>query len=410
MTSSVPSLHTHRAAPARPPARTFEITPRAAFYLLASITMSFLAGSSAPTPLYPIYQQLWHFSPVTVTVIFAAYAVALLAMLLVTGRLSDHIGRRPVLIAATIAQALTMVVFATAQGVAALIAARILQGFATGAAIGAIGAGMLDIDRDKGTVANAVAPAMGTAVGGLIAGAMVRWLPAPTHLVYIALAAVYLLQGLGVALMPEPGMRRPGALASLKVQWRAPRSTHTALMAAAPLLVAGWAIVGFYLSLGPALIHRVFGLDASLIGGLLPFLLVGSAGIAVLLWHRAHERKMRLGGASALVVGMVASLIALVLHGTVEFFAASMIAGAGFGLGFQGAIRSVVAAAAAAERAAVLSVVFIVSYLALGLPAVAAGVVVARTGYLVETALGLGSLVVVLAAIALHIAVRRQAR
>jgi predicted MFS family arabinose efflux permease len=135
---------------------------------------------------------------------------------------------------------------------------------------------------------------------------------------------------------------------------------------------------------------------------------VGSAGLAVLLWHRAHERQMRLGGASALVVGMVASLTALALHGAAAFFAASIIAGAGFGLGFQGALRSVVAAAAATERAAVLSVVFIVSYLALGLPAVAAGIVVARTGYLVETALGLGTLVVVLAAIALHVAVRRR--
>jgi MFS family permease len=396
------------ALAAAPPARTLEITPRAAFYLLASITMTFLAGSSAPTPLYPLYQRLWHFSPVMVTTIFAAYAIALLAMLLVAGRLSDHVGRRPVLIGATVAQALAMVVFATAHGVAGLVAARILQGLATGAAIGAVGAGMLDLDRDKGTIANAVAPAMGTAVGGLVAGAMVRYLPAPTHLVYLVLAAVYLLQGLGVALMPEPGVRRPGALASLKVQWRVPRSTHGALLAAAPLLIAGWAIVGFYMSLGPALMQRVFGLDASLVGGVVPFVMAGSAGLAVLLWHRVHEQQMRLHGASALMVGMLASLAALALHATSAFFAASVIAGVGFGLGFQGAVRSVVAAAAVAERAAVLSVVFIVSYLALGLPAVAAGVVVARTGDLVGTAVGLGALVVVLAAIAWHLAARRR--
>lgn len=401
MTCSTPALA------ARPPARVFEITRRGSFYLLASITMAFLAGSSAPTPLYPIYQQLWHFSPVMVTVIFAAYAIALLAMLLVTGRLSDHIGRRPVLIAATVAQALTMIAFAMAQGIAALIAARILQGLATGAAIGAVGAGMLDIDRDKGTVANAVAPAMGTALGGLIAAAMVRYLPAPMHLVYLVLAVVYLLQGLGVALMPEPGLRRPGALVSLKVQWRPPRSTHSALLAAAPLLIAGWAIVGFYLSLGPALLHRVFGLDASLVGGVVPFLMAGSAGLAVLRWHRTHEQQMRLSGASALIVGMLASLAALALHLSCVFFAASIVAGAGFGLGFQGAVRSVVATAAAAERATVLSIVFIVSYLALGLPAVAAGVVVAHTGYLVETALTLGAMVAVLAAVALHLALPR---
>lgn len=396
----------------RSPAFFLEITPRAAFFLLASIAVSFLAGSSAPTPLYPIYQQLWHFSPVTMTVIFAVYALSLLAMLLVAGRLSDRVGRRPVLFVAAVAQALTMVVFATAQGVAALIAAliaaRILQGIATGTAIGAIGAGMLDIDRERGTVANAVAPAMGTALGGVIAGLMVHYLPAPTHLVYLVFALVYLLQGLGVVLMPEPGMRRPGALASLRFEWRAPRGTHGPLMAAAPLLIAGWAIAGFYLSLGPALIHRVFGLDSSLAGGFTGFLLAGSASVAVLLLHRSHERHMRMSGAGALAVGMGASLFALAFHAPVAFFVAATVAGAGFGLGFQGAMRSVIATAAAAERAAVLSVVFIVSYLALGLPAIAAGFVVARTGRLEETAFGFGAMVVALAAVALHTAARNR--
>jgi predicted MFS family arabinose efflux permease len=392
----------------RSPSFSYEMTPSAAFFLLASIYVSFLAGSSAPTPLYPIYQQLWHFSPVTVTVIFAVYALSLLAMLLVAGRLSDHVGRRPVLFVAAIAQALTMVVFATAHGVAALIAARILQGIATGTAIGAIGAGMLDIDRERGTVANAVAPAMGTALGGVVAGLMVHYLPAPTHLVYLMFAAVYLLQGLGVLLMPEPGLRRPGALASLRFEWRAPRGTHAPLMAAAPQLIAGWAIAGFYLSLGPALVHRVFGLDSSLAGGFTGFLLAGSGSVAVLLLHRSHERHMRVSGAGALGVGMGASLFALAFHAPVAFFVAAVVAGAGFGLGFQGAVRSVVATAAAAERAAVLSVIFIVSYLALGLPAIAAGIVVARTGRLEETAFGFGAVVVALAAVALHTAMRNR--
>jgi hypothetical protein len=117
---------------------------------------------------------------------------------------------------------------------------------------------------------------------------------------------------------------------------------------------------------------------------------------------------MRMSGAGALAVGMGASLFALAFHAPIAFFLAAIVAGAGFGLGFQGAVRSVMASVGAAERAAVLSVVFIVSYLAMGVPAVAAGFVVARTGRLVETALGLGALVVVLAAVALHTAMRRR--
>src|SRR5580693_4305603 len=100
------------------------LSRNSAFYLLASITVSFLASSSAPTPLYSIYQTQWGFSAITVTVIFGIYAISVLAALLFFGRLSDHLGRRPVLIAATAVQAATMVLFANAGGVADLVLAR----------------------------------------------------------------------------------------------------------------------------------------------------------------------------------------------------------------------------------------------------------------------------------------------
>src|SRR5258706_16375466 len=140
------------------------LSPTASLYLLASITVSYLASSSAPTPLYPIYQAEWGFSPVAVTFVFGVYAVAVLAALLVAGRLSDYVGRRPVLIVATAIQAVTMVLFAFADGLSDLIAARVIQGLATGAAIAAVGAGLLDMDKARGAVANSVAPAAGTAL------------------------------------------------------------------------------------------------------------------------------------------------------------------------------------------------------------------------------------------------------
>src|SRR5262252_10365715 len=129
------------------------LSPRTSFLLLASITVSFLAGSLAPTPLYPIYQAEWGFSALTTTEIFGIYALALLGTLLIAGRLSDHIGRRPVLIVATLVQAIVMLMFATANGVAALMLARVVQGIATGAALGAVGAGMLDLDKSRGSIA-----------------------------------------------------------------------------------------------------------------------------------------------------------------------------------------------------------------------------------------------------------------
>jgi MFS family permease len=182
-----------------------------AFYLLASVIVSFLAGSSAPTPLYAVYALRWGFSPITTTVIFGVYALAVLAALLTAGRLSDHVGRRPVLLAAIAIQAVVMVVFSTADGVPQLLIARIVQGLSTGAAAGAIGAGMLDLNKVRGTVANAVAPITGTAAGALGSGLIVQFLPQQTHLVYLVLLGVLILQGLGETRAPAARQTRAPA-------------------------------------------------------------------------------------------------------------------------------------------------------------------------------------------------------
>src|SRR5262245_59103499 len=77
----------------------------ASFALDASILVALLAASSAPTPLYPLYQDQWHLSALVVTIVFSAYSLALLLALLTTGALSDHLGRRPVLVGALIVEA-----------------------------------------------------------------------------------------------------------------------------------------------------------------------------------------------------------------------------------------------------------------------------------------------------------------
>ncbi|HEV8503535.1 MAG TPA: MFS transporter [Casimicrobiaceae bacterium] len=385
------------------------LSPRAAFYLLASITASFLAGSSAPTPLYPVYQAEWGFSATMVTCIFGVYAVALLAALLVAGRLSDHIGRRPVLIAATLAQAATMLLFATADGLAGLLVARVLQGLSTGAAVAAVGAGMLDMDKTRGAVANAAAPPLGTATGAILAGLTVHFLPAPTMLVYGVLGVVFVAQAIGVALMAETVTPRAGALASLRPQFSVPVRARRSLMLAAPVLLAAWSFGGFYASLGPALVGRVFGLDASLLGGVALFVLAGSGAASILLMQRHEPHRMMSVGAWALVIGVTVVLTAMSLHSASMFFAGSVVAGVGLGAGFQGAVRTVVPHAAPHERAGLLSVIFVVSYIALSLPAVAAGWLVSHGGNIPATAREYGVVVIALAMAALLGTIGRRA-
>ena len=153
-------------------------------FVLGSLIVALLASSAAPTPLYAIYQATWHFTPITTTVVFGVYAMAVLASLLTLGKLSDHVGRRPVLLTALAVHAGSLVIFATATGVPELLAARVVQGLSTGAALGAIGAAMLDMDRELGTFANSVAPGMGSATGAILSALAVRFLPDPTHLIY----------------------------------------------------------------------------------------------------------------------------------------------------------------------------------------------------------------------------------
>src|SRR5260221_10782582 len=131
-----------------------------------------------------------------------------------------------------------MLIFSAASGVGDLVIARVIQGVAAGAALAAVGAGMLDLDKARGTIANAVAPALGTAAGGIVGGLMVHFLPAPTHLVYLVLGAGFLAQAAGVALMTETASLRPGALGSLKPRFSVPRATRRPLLIAVPALVA----------------------------------------------------------------------------------------------------------------------------------------------------------------------------
>jgi predicted MFS family arabinose efflux permease len=334
---------------------------------LASITVSFLAASSAPTPLYPTYQAVWGFSALTTTVVFGVYAITFLTALLTAGRLSDHIGRRPVLLAGIAGNVLALAVFVDAHGVGALLAARVVQGLASGA---------------------------------LLSAFAVRWLPAPTQLIYIVFAGVLIVQAFGVALLPETSPRARGAWRSLMPQLAVPAQTRRPLLAAAPVLFAVWALAGFYGSLGPALIDHLVGSASVVDAGLGLGTLAGVASLTTYVLRAMPAPSVMLIGTTALVAGVAAVLLSLWAASTLGFFAGTAVAGVGFGAGFQGGIRLVAPLARPEQRAGVLSVLFTISYLGLGVPAVAAGFAVAKGGGLVATSYEYGVAVIVLAVLA----------
>jgi predicted MFS family arabinose efflux permease len=369
---------------------------RAAFALLASAALTLLASSSAPTPLYATYQARWGFSDLTVTVIFGVYAVAVLASLLVFGSLSDHIGRRPLLLAGLGLQVPVMVLFAFAGSLDVLLLARVLQGLATGAALGAIGAGLVDLHPTRGPVANASALMAGTASGSLLSALFVELLPAPRELVYLFLAVVFLLQATGVAMIAETSARVPGVRAALAPKLAMPPQVRSAVFVAAPILIAVWTLGGFYASLGPSLAQLVAGDRSMILGGAALFVLAGSGSLTVLSFHHVEARRLALFGALAIMLGSALLLAGVADRSLLLFTVGIFPAGAGFGAGFQGGLRTIVSKAEAHQRAGVISLVYVISYLSLGLPAILAGTLVVHSS-LSQVAEELGAAVIVLA-------------
>lgn len=355
-------------------------TSTARLSLLGTLLFTFMAASAAPTPLYASYQQAWGFSTFWLTWVFAVYAFALLAALLVGGRLSDHLGRRPVILSALVLEVLSMLLFHQAQGLTDLVLARTLQGIATGIATSAVGAALLDVDHERGPWLNSLAPLLGMAGGALGCGLLVAFAPAPLQLVYRLFLLLFVLQGLLLLRLPDLLPRRPGLLVALRPQLAVPSQARAVLWRVLPVELAVWAVGGFYLSLMPGLIRAATGTSSVLIGsGVVACLtLSGAASLHGLrLWTAG--RLLRLG-ASTLVAGPVLLWLA-VLSGQLGFFAlGTAVTGIGFGSGFLGATRGVLPLAEPTQRAGLLAAFYVLSYLAFCLPVLAVSTLVPRLG------------------------------
>jgi MFS family permease len=230
---------------------------------VAVLLVLMLAASGVPSPLYRVYQVEFGFSSGVLTTVFAVYSFALLAALLVVGGLSDHVGRRPVIAAAFLLEAAAMALFLAADGVGWLLAARVVQGLATGALTSALGAWLLDLQRPQrplGALVNSLSPGLGISLGAVGAGLLVQFAPSPTAWVFAVLTAVFLLAAPGVLLLPESSPRVPGALASLRPRVEVPAAHRRAFLIALPCVVAAWALGGLYASLGPSLAAGSVGL------------------------------------------------------------------------------------------------------------------------------------------------------
>jgi predicted MFS family arabinose efflux permease len=311
------------------------------------------------------------------TLVYATYAFGVLGTLLLTGPVSDHVGRRPVLLVALATLMGSTILFMLADSVAWLFTARAVQGLATGLALGAASAALLDLHprRDPQAVGltNGVASAAGMGLGVLVSALIIDLLPAPRVLPYAALLLLFLLAFVGASRMPEPVESRSRLRLSPQ-RPAVPTQTRPAFLLAALGVMSAWSIGGLTLSLGPQLSAGLFHTASPLVGGISVFALAGPAGLAQLVFRRTPAWAAAAGGSIALSLGMVAVVAAASTDSGVFYLAGSIIAGAGFGVAFLGALRALSASIPPEHRGSVMSAFYMVAYASLSLPAILAGV------------------------------------
>ena len=376
------------------------LSPGVAYALVAAVIGLALFASGTPSPLYGTYRHLWDFSPIVLTLVYATYAFGVLTTLILAGQISDQIGRRPVLLAALGTLIATTVVFMLADSVVWLFVARAVQGLATGLALGAASAALLDLHprRDPTGVGltNGVVSSAGMGLGVLVSAVFVEWAPAPRVLPYVALFVLFTIAFAGALRMPEPVTTR--SRFRLRPQRPSvPPAVRPAFVLAALGVMSSWSIGGLFLALGPQLAAGLFHTTDHLLAGVSVFALAGPAAVAQLAFRRSRPWVGATGGSVALAAGMVAIVVAASADSRALYITGAVVGGAGFGVAFLGALRALSTAIPTHQRGAVMSAFYIVAYLSLSVPAILAGVLVTPIGVR-STFEIFGTLIAVLAA------------
>ena len=354
--------------------------PRWGFVLSLAATILMMAAASAPSLFYPQIAERLGLIPVATTLVFAVYTFTLLAALLYLGPLSDHVGRRPVVAAGSLALALSVAMFWFAGSLAALLVARALQGLAAGVLIPALSAMMIDFEspshRNIAALWNTIGPMIGLGAGALGAALLLDLTSEPTTAVFGSLVLAFLIVATVVWSTPELVPKTQIRRGDLRPRFTVPPHLRRMFTAGVPVIIAGWATNGLFLALGADLVGSELGGSTHTQAGIVIFALAISGVTASSVLQRRSARTISLYATSALAFGTAVSIGALALGSYSAYVASVAIVGSGFGTAFLGVLRTLMPHTASSERAAVMAVIYTVAYLAFGVPTIVAGLLV----------------------------------
>ena len=356
-----------------------------------------------PTPMYVLYQQELGFSAIVQTVIFAVYAVGVLAALLLFGRWSDLLGRRPLLLAGVGFALASSIVFLLAGPVPVLLVGRLLSGVSAGIFAGAATAAVIEAAPPswsaRGPAVATAANTGGLGLGPILAGLAVQFLPGPLHLSFVVHAVAVALCGVLVLLAPETVTR--AAHPRLRPQTvSVPPEVRGVFVSAATAGFAGFAVLGLFTAISPRIVSEVLGVENHAVAGLMAFLLLAASATAQLTLRRFDTDRTLNLGCVLLIVGILLVGLSIATASFVELVVGALVAGVGQGMSFSKGLATVNARVDPAQRAGVTSSYFVVLYVAISLPVVGIGAASMAWG-LVTAGIVFAVAVAALAAVAL---------
>ena len=342
--------------------------------LLAYAFAAIMVGTTLPTPMYALFAEELHFHVLTTTIIFAAYAGGVLAALLLFGRWSDVVGRRPVLLAGITMAAASAVVFVLADSVPELLIGRVLSGLSAGLFTGTATAAVIEAApeawRGRAAAVASVVNIGGLGLGPVLAGVLVQYAPRPLDLSFVVHLALTVAAAVAVLCSRETSPRQ-GKLGLQRLA--VPAEARSVFVVAALAAFAGFAVTGLFAAVAPSFLAEVIGIGNHALAGLIAGTIFLTSAVAQVVARSMNPERAVALGCAILIAGMATLAVALHVGSLPGLIAAAVVSGIGQGISFSRGLAAVSERTPPDRRAEVSSTYFVVAYVAIAVPVIGEG-------------------------------------